>query len=497
MAPLKLSRRATLKGLGGVAVALPVLEIMLDGRRSIAAEPTPLPKRYLVCFAGSSLGGDFDSTPNMLVPDATGTGYDVKAGLQPIAEAGVTDRVSVISGLRIPTGPTGSIPAGGRTVDFHVKSLSPTFSGVRSTDGDESVLPVVNGPTSDVLVGNAIGAATTFQNLAFRAQVSYYLSGGGPYGRELMSYTSAGNGIAPTTSPREAFNKLFGNFIPPDNQARVRHAAFVQRERKSVVDLVKSHADALVKRLGGADQRRIQQHLDELRALELQIAALPPVPAGQCQPPASPGDDPAVGGDNSVMSQAMGSGYSTSNGYSDEDARARAFCDLIHMAFTCDLTRSVSMMFTMAQSHLNMYPVTGQPADVHQIGHNGLNNGVNSTAEVAKVLAWHTKHFGYLVKKLRDTTEADGSVLDRSALVMLFEGGHGSDPSTGDVWSTHSTENMACLVAGGAGGLQQGQHLATAGLHPANVLVTAMQAVGVQTNTLGEVSGTVPGLLAS
>jgi hypothetical protein len=33
-----------------------------------------------------------------------------------------------------------------------------------------------------------------------------------------------------------------------------------------------------------------------------------------------------------------------------------------------------------------------------------------------------------------------------------------------------------------------------AGMHPANVLVTAMKAVGVNTNQLGEVSGDIPQL---
>jgi hypothetical protein len=54
---------------------------------------------------------------------------------------------------------------------------------------------------------------------------------------------------------------------------------------------------------------------------------------------------------------------------------------------------------------------------------------------------------------------------------------------------------MACLIAGRAGGLKPGQHLVAAGKHPANVLITAMNAVGVPGN-LGEVSGALPQLLA-
>jgi hypothetical protein len=52
---------------------------------------------------------------------------------------------------------------------------------------------------------------------------------------------------------------------------------------------------------------------------------------------------------------------------------------------------------------------------------------------------------------------------------------------------------MACLVAGGAGGLVRGHHVVANGLHPVNVLISAMHAVGVEQN-LGEVNGIVPGL---
>jgi len=63
--------------------------------------------------------------------------------------------------------------------------------------------------------------------------------------------------------------------------------------------------------------------------------------------------------------------------------------------------------------------------------------------------------------------------------------------------NAHNYENAACLVAGRAGGLKAGQHIvAPAGAnHPVNVLITAMNAAGVPTTRLGEVSGSVPGLV--
>ncbi|HET6147615.1 MAG TPA: hypothetical protein VFH68_08785 [Polyangia bacterium] len=80
--------------------------------------------------------------------------------------------------------------------------------------------------------------------------------------------------------------------------------------------------------------------------------------------------------------------------------------------------------------------------------------------------------------------------------MFLHEGGHGLDTATGSQNSTHSTQNMACLIAGRAGGLKPGQHVAATGKHPANVLITAMNTAGVAGNALGEVTGNIPALLA-
>ena len=89
-----------------------------------------------------------------------------------------------------------------------------------------------------------------------------------------------------------------------------------------------------------------------------------------------------------------------------------------------------------------------------------------------------------------------GSLLDSCAMVFLIEGGFRSGTGSVPGGQSHTTENMACLVAGGAGGLRQGEHVvAPDGSHPANVLVTLMNAVGVSTSALGDVQGTIPGLL--
>ena len=116
----------------------------------------------------------------------------------------------------------------------------------------------------------------------------------------------------------------------------------------------------------------------------------------------------------------------------------------------------------------------------------------------ADCVAWHVGHFARLVQKLRDTPEVDGSsVLDHSALVLVFEGGWGYDPESGEALNVHSSENMSALIAGRVGGLNPngGVHVSNAGGHPTQVINTALRAVGVD-HEMGEVPGVVDALLS-
>jgi hypothetical protein len=412
-----------------------------------------------------------------------GAGYDLKTATQPFAMYDVQSEITIVSGLAIPTANGGAVPAGGRADDFHINNMGPLLTGVRSTDYDKA------GPTSDQLVADAIGGGTVFRNLVYQIQAAWYLSVSAPYGRDIISVRSDGSGglneVPGTVSPSQAFNSLFYNFAPPDDEAAAAEQDFLWRQRKSVLDLVKNRADVLRQKLGGADRQRLDRHFEEIRELEMRISTLPPAPGGQCQelPPVT---DPALGGD-----QPDG-GYDQNVGYSGEEERARIFMDLVHMAFTCDLTRVGAVLFTMAQSHLNMYQLTGQATDLHEVGHGGVPGG---TQAVATAQAWHMRHFAYLVDKLRATPEGSGNVLDSCGIVWLWEGGHGNDPATGNQDSSHSTENMVLCVAGGAGGLVRGQHVVASGRHPGNAILTVMNAVGVPATSFGEVSGTIPELI--
>jgi hypothetical protein len=492
MKAISLRRRTFLRGLGGIALALPALEAMAP-RRAEAAVP---PKRYVYTYCGASTGRKIgDKLMDAVAPVDVGLDYTPSPALQHAVSFGVMDALSVVSGLKIPWQTGSTVPPGGRITQFHFgPTVLPQLSGMRTL-----VKSTPGGPTSDQIMAAAIGGDTTHPVLAYRVQPVNYNGGdqsAGNSGRLTWKKGSDGKllPIDPIVSPRAAFKALFSGFIPDDaDPAAKAQAELLLARRKSVLDLIADDAQGLLDKLGKVDRERMERHYDEIRALENQLEHVPEI-GGACKLPLEPGDDPAIGG--SIVGDTTE--YSTAAGYSNEELRAKLLCDLIRMAFACDLSRVSALMWTMWKCYMNAYEISGQQwkTDVHSISHSGLP--LEATGDA---IGWHVKHFARLMKLLRDTPEVDGStLLDHTALVMTFEGGGGFDPEANNTISTHSSENMVVLVGGKAGGLNAdgGRHIRKQGAHPVNAVLSAMKAAGYGAGadevTLGEVTGHVPEL---
>jgi Protein of unknown function (DUF1552) len=490
----RISRRLLLRGIGGTVVGLPLLEAMLDGPTARRAHAAELPRRYVVVFGGFSLGASSSvgssaaaSEPIDFVPRTAGRGYDLPAALAPLGVSGVAGDVSVVSGLKVPWAKEngGVVPAGGRPDTFHALTASGLLSGVRSDPGEgENSHARCSGPTSDQIVAPILAGATAFPSLQYRAEAIFYSGNGPDNARDIMSWKAGAAGgkpvaVPPDPSPAAAFRNIFGSIGAPASAQDAAKRDFLLRSRRSILDLVHGDTDRLLPRLGAFDRARIGNHLDQIRDLEKRLAdqaaaAGATMPAGVCAAPQAPGADPAV---NDGLN------------YSGEEQRAARFCDLIALALACDRTRVATLMLSTFQSALNMDQLIGVKDGLHNIGHKGSKDAANKAA------AWHVRHFAELVAKLKTMPEGAGTVLDNTALVFVCEGGIGMDPSTGQSASVHSSENMACMLAGRVGGLKPGAHIPSPGQHPAKVLISAMKAVGGP-QALGEVSGIIPGLFS-
>ncbi len=481
----RLSRRTFLAGAHGTAVALPFLEIMMS--RRAYAQGGVGPTRYFVAFGGTAIGAD-GSAGNNVVPVKAGVGYDLPLGLSQLggktADASwawdsVQNDFSVVSGLKIPWDGA----PGGRVTKFHASSAGPLLCGVRGT-GDA---PDCLGPSSDQLVADALGAKEKlrFPSLNYRVQLERY---NGAYAR-IKGYMSfrkgAGGNVEPNTpivSPRVAYNQLFEGFTAPSTDPKQTDArALLLEQNRSVLDVVSEGGRRLLTRLGTADKQRLQRHFDELRELERRLGQVPNQAASMlCRQLQDPGVDPAT---QSVKQEHR---PGSPVGYAGEVERAKLMVDLVHMAFTCNLTRVATLLISFPMSFMSVEKIMGRAVDLHDLGHGGGNTG-----DVARAYGWHVGLVAQLADKLKKTPEGSGNLLDRSVLVLVTEAGFGFDPEQGAQNNTHSTENMVALVGGRAGGLKPGKHVVATGRHPASVLISAMTAAGAPTNTLGDITGGV------
>lgn len=485
MRPFRLTRRSVLRGIGGVGVGIPVLEIMTP-RNAYAAPPT----RFVMAYGGSSLGHD-GAGPMSIPPKEAGPVWGSTKGLAPIATLGMQRHVGLVSKLKVPWIENGTMPPGGRTIAFHGGTLVPQATGRKHPNRDAAA----TGPSADQIVADTIGTTTIQKSLVYRVQpVSYAGGTGGNRGR--LSSGLQGKAMDPIVSPRLAYQSLFASFTPGAPGAPMSADGIDQMLRRSVLSLVKGETERLLPRLSATDKLRLQRHFDEVRDLEGRVLSASmgttkgAPPSASCSSrPADPGADPAVGANHSVANGNLV--FSGMAGYSNEEQRAAMLNEFVAMAFACNLSRAASIMYTLTQCFMSMVPVIGVQSDLHEMGHSRGNND-----NMADGVGWHVKHFATLAKRLASFPETDGkTVLDHSAMVMFFEGGQGFDPETGRAVDAHSTENMIVITAGHAGGFAGGHHVVASGRHPAEVVFSAMKAVGV-TTPLGDISTPIAGLFA-
>ena len=517
-----LPRRHFIKGIGATWLGLPLLEVMLNSNGdAYALTGGALPKRLVLMYSGlsSGSGGPWptDANGNLLkindhfAPEKLGTGYDIKAALNPLTKYGVQSDVSVLSNMLMPSrnnslsfGPGPGQMQG----PWHAVAAEILYTGMRTPKPDSLGRYNFNGDSADQIVGkmHASKGYAGIPTLNYRIQASGYLNSGSN-GQTVSRIIKNGvsTAVPQEVSPKRAFDRLTTNFKSSDPAAEALRVAELSK-RKSVLDLVKDQLNFYQKRLPSNDQKTLSDWADGIRSIEKDLVRLDMTTGGSCKKITDPGPDPSMGG-NFIYSNQMISGISQNNGYSNEVLRGKIFNDLINMAFACDMSRVATVMVTIPQCHMNTFTITGEAGACHGLTHGDAGAGPSGQLSVAKFQAWNIDFFAQLVQKLKVTTEGAGTLIDNSALVYLPEGGLGASAENNDpplkyytdkklrVLVPHSGENYNALVAGRVGGLKPGIHIRTNQDHPCKAVISAMKAVGMTDGKLGEVSGTVSGLI--
>jgi hypothetical protein len=120
------------------------------------------------------------------------------------------------------------------------------------------------------------------------------------------------------------------------------------------------------------------------------------------------------------------------------------------------------------------------PDSHHSVSHH--QNKPDIMEKVARINTFHTKLFAHFLERMKATSEADGSLLDNSALV------YGAGMADSDSHYHHDVPIL--LVGGGTGQLKGGRHLRFENETPlTNLHLTLLEKLGVRVDKLGDSTG--------
>ena len=442
MKSLRLSRRTVLRGAGGVAIGLPFLEAMRPfGGRSLAAGMAP-PKRFVVFFSPDG------SIRENWVPTGTESAFTLPRILAPLA--GNQQSLVVLDGIENKVGGYAAHPG-----DDHMKGMGAMLTGIGllpgSTQGGAGdPAGLAGGISVDQQIATAIGTGTKFRSLELGVQSG---SAGTVWG--YTAYAGANQPLPPDNSPASVWNRVFAAFGGTD-PALLRQ----QAERKSVLDAVTQSYARLNPRLGATDKAKLDEHLGNIRDLELRLTNTGTT-GGACVKPAAPGtidykanaNFPAVG---------------------------KLQMDLLVMALACDLTRVATIQWEQSVGNVRFTWVDPTiTRGHHDMSHDG-DTVTDTIEQLTKINIWYAQQFNYLLDALKSAKEADGSsMLDNTLVIWVNELSRGN---------VHSHDHMPFVLAGGAGGaLRTGRFLSYAkSVSHNNLLVSCMNLMGVAGTTFGD-----------
>ncbi len=434
----KLGRRSLLRGmLGGatVALGLPLLEAMLDDEGVQLANGAEIPTRFGVFYWAGGV------VPSTWIPSTTGFGWELPDAIQPFEN--VRDYVTLVTGADHRSSSPGHIPARGIALSSsHDMSVCQgdcvgTYRGQNHPE-----------PSVDALVAETHVGQTAFKSL----QVSVCQKG--PY-RNNSSWEAGGSTYnRHEPSPQAFFDRLFGNFTPPDQDTGLLETT--RAYERSMLDAVMADTARLQKRLGRADTLRIEQHLEGLRAIERRLQQ---VNNGTCTLPDRPVEtDFGDGGSNE-----------------QKEIKSQLHSQMLAVALACDLTRVFSFEWSATQSGA-VYWETGSSKEHHQLTHDA-----GTGAEHQSVIRFIMKNFAYLGEQLAAQPMAGDNLLDHTLVLGTSE--HA-------VAGNHNYTDHPFLLLGGASGrIQAGKHHRIEGSNrdAPKVLLTAVRAAGVDQAQLGQV----------
>jgi hypothetical protein len=473
----RISRRTLLHGAGAM-MALPFLEAMLPASDTPARPPRRL--------------GIFTVTGGTVVeswrPKEAGPLTRLPSILRPLEP--VRDDLVVLSGLA----------HSGRSENLngheHCAYLHLTGAPLAKKDRGKRLA----GVSVDQAAARVVGEQTILPSLEM----------GLTNHETVYSFRSADAPVPYEANPRLVFERMFRGRKPvAPNWGRRQKAAAqeVQRSTRadsfelSVVDLVLEDAHGLRNKLGRADQRKLDEYLHGVRAVERRLETVEARLREELLDAANPGPSKL----SFPTLPAEGIPFHKINHELHEDPEKhgeyiRLMSDLLVLAFQTDTTRVATVAMGSDEARFPGVVTVGYERHCHTLEHQGNAGRPEDADPIARealrqIHAWYTELFAEMVRKMKAIDEGGSTLLDNCVILYtsyMADGGHG-------------TRDYPVLLAGRAGGaLKTGRHLAYAERTPmSNLFVEVLNVMGVKTESFGDShtaerrahDGRLPGLI--
>jgi hypothetical protein len=241
--------------------------------------------------------------------------------------------------------------------------------------------------------------------------------------------------------PKVVFEQLFGaGDTAEDRAARLK-------TNRSVLDWLVGEVARLNSQLGAEDRRALDQYTTQIREVERRIQLV---------------EKQNTSGEQRAMPEAP-------SGVPDTwEEHMQLMFDLQVLALQGDLTRVITFISGVDQEN-RTHPESGTSKSWHGASHHG--NVPASILDYNLINTYRTAQMAYLLEKLKNTQEADGNLLDKTAIIW---GSSMGDPNL------HNHRRCPLVLFGKANGALEGNlHIrAPQGTPMANAFVTLLQGLG-------------------
>lgn len=445
-----LSRRTILRGMG-TALALPWLESICPVARAAGTDsPAAKPPVRM---------GFFYVPNGMHMADWTPKGEGELKELSPTLSQLSKHRSEImpLSGLELHNG--WALGDGGGD---HARSVASFLTGAHpnKTDGAD----IRNGVSVDQFAASQLSHLTRFPSLELglepSAQSGNCDSGYSCVYSSNVSWRNDTNFVNKEVNPQALFDRLFGN---GNSAEEAESKALRNRRKKSVLDFVLNDAKRLQDTMGSVDRRKMDEYLHSVRDVERRVAHAIKLEGKEIEAP----------------------DYARPEGVPAEfQEHARLMMDMLVLAFQTDATRIATFMMTNAGSN-RPYPQVEVSDGHHDLSHH--QNDGEKQKKIAKINRFHIQQFDYLLTKMREVKEGEGTLLDNCMLM------YGSGLSDGN---RHNHDDLPIVLAGRAGGaFKPGRHLRYADKTPlCNLYVSMLEVMGINADNFSDSNGRLTNL---